>query len=451
MELTSLPLEDTLKKLLREGAEYADIYIERKRGVRIKLENGKPELVTSIVDSGCGVRGIKNGKIAYAYASGTGYSTVKEEGEAVIKMLREDRSPSVLEVCGTSTLEESFFSENLLREILKASQVLSTKEIVSSTLFYEFIEREILIFNPGGVVNDTQKKEFFSVLVVVSDGKGYQTGYESTGISGEPPMKIPFSEFSNSALKRALTNLRGAPPPLGRMPVIIGAEAGGTMIHEAVGHGFEADHILKKSSVYAGKIGEEVASPLITVVDDPTVPGWRGSYSFDDEGIQGERVILIEKGILKNYLYDLKWARKEGKRSNGHGRRESYKHLPMPRMSNTFIERGKSSKEEIIKGTERGVYVAKMGGGEVNTVTGDFVFHVLEGYRIEKGKIGEPLRNFTISGNGPRVLKIVDAVGNDFGTSVGNCGKDDQLVPISDGMPTIRIPEMLVGGMERFC
>jgi TldD protein len=190
-----------------------------------------------------------------------------------------------------------------------------------------------------------------------------------------------------------------------------------------------------------------VASPLITVIDDATMPGKRGSFRFDDEGTPAERTILVAEGILKNYMYDILTGMKDGVNSTGNGRRESYRYKPIPRMTNTIIAPGKDDPEDIIRSVEKGLFVKKMGGGQVNTVTGDFVFEVQEGYLIEKGKVSEPVRGATLTGNGPEVLKAIDMVGNDLGFSIGTCGKDSQGVPVSDGMPTVRIPEMVVGGI----
>jgi len=232
----------------------------------------------------------------------------------------------------------------------------------------------------------------------------------------------------------------------GKMPVVLSSEAGGTMIHEAVGHGLEADLAQQGLSVYSEKVGAKIASPLITVIDDATIPYKRGSFFFDDEGSLGQKTILVENGILKNYMYDRLSAMKDGCKSTGNGRRGSYHHRPIPRMTNTMIAPGKSSPDEIIKSLEKGLFVKKMGGGQVNTVNGDFVFEVTEGYLIEKGKIGEPVRGATLTGSGPEILKNIDMVGFDLGFGIGTCGKDAQGVPVSDAQPTLRIPEIVVGG-----
>jgi TldD protein len=230
------------------------------------------------------------------------------------------------------------------------------------------------------------------------------------------------------------------------MPVIISSDAGGTMIHEAIGHGLEADLVQQGLSVYADSRGKQVASPLVSIIDDSTLQKRRGSFRFDDEGVASQRTVLVENGILTGYLYDRLSAMKDGAMSTGNGRRESYKHRPIPRMSNTFIAPGDGDPEEILRSVEKGFFVKKMGGGQVNTVTVEFVFEVSEGCIIEKGQIGDPVRGATLVGNGAEVLKSIDMVGNDLGFSIGTCGKDSQGVPVSDAMPTVRIPEMVVGG-----
>jgi TldD protein len=230
------------------------------------------------------------------------------------------------------------------------------------------------------------------------------------------------------------------------MPVVISSHAGGTMIHEAIGHGLEADLAQQGLSVFSHKLGSQVASNLITVVDDSTLPRKRGSFRFDDEGTLSQRTVLVEKGVLKSYMYDRLSAMKDSTRSTGNGRRESYQHRPIPRMTNTFITEGTTPAEEILRCTETGLLVEKMGGGQVNTVTGDFVFDVQEGYLIEKGLKGDPVRGATLTGNGLKILQIIDMLGDDLGFSIGTCGKDAQGVPVTDAMPTLRIPEIIVGG-----
>jgi TldD protein len=251
------------------------------------------------------------------------------------------------------------------------------------------------------------------------------------------------------AARRSRLMLSARKAPMGRMPVVLSSEAGGTMIHEAIGHGLEADLAQQGLSVFSEKVGEKVASPLITVVDDPTLPQRRGSYAFDDEGVPSRKTVLVQDGILKGYLYDRLTAMKDGTGSTGNGRRESYRNKPIPRMSNTLILPGTSKPEEIIRSVEKGLLVRKMGGGQVNTVNGDFVFEVSEGYLIENGYVTEPIRGAILTGNGPQVLREIDRVGDDLGFGIGTCGKEGQGVPVSDAQPTLRIPEIVVGGQHQ--
>lgn len=218
------------------------------------------------------------------------------------------------------------------------------------------------------------------------------------------------------------------------------------MVHEAVGHGLEADLALEGLSVYSGKMGQSVASALVNVIDDATIPAIRGSFGCDDEGTSAQKTELIKSGVLAGYMTDLTYARQGDLVATGNGRRENFRHRPVVRMTNTIIAPGQSNPESIVADTPEGLYVARMGGGQVNTATGEFVFEVSEGYLINKGQIGQPVRGATLVGNGPEVLQAIDAVGTDLGYAIGTCGKDGQGVPVGDAQPTLRIAELLVGG-----
>jgi TldD protein len=229
--------------------------------------------------------------------------------------------------------------------------------------------------------------------------------------------------------------------------VVIRHGTGGVLFHEACGHGLEADLVAKGASVYAGRTGELVASPLVSVVDDGTMGGEWGTLSIDDEGHPTQRNVLIQDGVLTDYMWDFLRSRKEGRVPSGNGRRQSYMHLPMVRMTNTFVLDGDSDPDDIVRSTERGVYIARLGGGSVNTATGDFVFGMTEAYLIEDGEITEPLREANLIGNGPQALRDIDAVGNDFAMgSPGTCGKDGQGVPVGTGQPTLRVSALTIGG-----
>ncbi|MBO0748280.1 MAG: TldD/PmbA family protein, partial [Acidimicrobiaceae bacterium] len=281
---------------------------------------------------------------------------------------------------------------------------------------------------------------------------GMQTGRESIGstIGFELFDKHAVDELARAAASRALAKLAARPAPSGTLPVVIKQGSGGVLFHEACGHGLEADHIQKNVSVFAGRVGEQVASPLVTLIDDGTMaPEW-GTIGIDDEGHPAARNVLIEDGVLTDYMWDFLRARKENRVSSGNGRRESYQHLPMVRMTNTYVLAGTEDPDEIVRQTPHGVYVAQLGGGQVNTATGDFVFGMTEAYLIEDGRITTPLRDANLIGNGPDVLRNIDAIANDFAMgSPGTCGKNGQGVPVGDGQPTLRVTAMTIGGTAR--
>ena len=244
----------------------------------------------------------------------------------------------------------------------------------------------------------------------------------------------------------AVTMLGARRSPAGPLPVVLSSEAGGTMVHEAIGHGLEADLVQAGTSVYRGKIGARVASELVTVLDDATIPNARGSFCFDGEGTPAQRTVLVEDGVLRGYMYDRLSAMKDGTTSTGNGRRDSYRSRPIVRMTNTLIAPGGSAPDEIVRSVPYGLFVRRMGGGQVNTVNGDFVFEVSEGYLIENGVVGEPVRGATLTGNGPEVLQGITMVGSDLGFGIGTCGKDGQGVPVADAQPTLLLSSITVGG-----
>lgn len=455
---------DTIKKVLRKtlskGGDYADIFIEFRKANSVHLEDNKVEKIITGIDAGVGIRLISKGSTSFAYSNDLSKDALMgladilsgQVGGAQESILQYDMR--VLRPMVDFPIE--IFPEDVPMidkiKLVKDSERISRSydnRIRQVSINYRDICQKVIIGNSDGViVEDERVYTTFVIHVIASEEGKIQTGYESSGglVGFELFKNNLVEELSLKASKRAVMMLSARRAPGGRMPVVISSEAGGTMIHEAVGHGLEADLVVEGLSVYSDKIGSEIASPLITVVDDPTLMNKRGSYRFDDEGTPSQRTVLIERGILKNYMYDRLTALKAGVTSTGNGRRESYQHRPIPRMSNTYILPGRSSPDEIIRSTHRGLFVKKMGGGQVNTVTGEFVFEVQEGYLIENGLIAEPVREATLIGNGPDILRSIDMVGSDLGFSIGTCGKDSQGVPVSDGMPTIRIPDIVVGG-----
>ena len=446
-----------LSTLMSQGGEYGEIFYEHSRTTRMHLEDNKIDKITHGHDEGVGIRLIKEGKTYYGYTTNPTYENLLElaktlargEGHGPVAVGKKYIQGWTEVLIDPDSESLKFRAEILKRANDKARSFGDKIKQVLAVLMDK--TRDILIINTlGETAEDLQKRVVFFVEVVASDGETLQRGYESLGgrkgfeIFNETPPEL----IAEKAAKRALLMLEAKPAPAGEFTVVMSSQAGGTMIHEAVGHGLEADLVQQGLSVYAGKIGEKVASELVTVVDDATLPHHNGSFTVDDEGVPAQRKVLIKDGVLVGYMYDRLRAMRDGVESTGNGRRQSYAHIPIVRMTNTFIDKGKDNPEDIIKDTKKGVLVVKMGGGEVNTVTGDFVFEVMEGYMIENGEITYPIRGATLIGNGPKALQDVDAVGNDLGWAIGTCGKDGQGVPVTDAQPTIRIKRLTLGGVE---
>lgn len=448
-----------IKKTLSNGGEYADIFIENRKTTAIQLEDDKIEKVIEGSISGIGIRLICNGITAYAFSNDFSENVLMQIAETVSKASKGDRYEIALNM--KKMYPEVSFSIKILPEtVAMSSKVGLVKKgndtarkfdsrIKQVNVIYRDSVQHVKVFtSEGAAAEDERVYTIGLVQVIAMDGGIIQTGYEPVGglIGFELFDDNPIDAIAVKAAKRAVMMLEARRAPGGRMPVVISSEAGGTMIHEAIGHGLEADIARRGLSVYSGNLGQQVASRVVTVVDDATIPNKRGSFSFDDEGTPSKRNILVKDGILTAYLYDKYTAMADNILSTGNGRRESYEHKPIPRMTNTFISPGSLFADEIIKSVHKGLLVKKMGGGQVNTVTGDFVFDVQEGYIIDNGEIGEPVRGATLIGNGPEILKAIDMVASDLGFSIGTCGKDSQGVPVSDAMPTLRIPEIVVGG-----
>jgi TldD protein len=464
----NIPFQKILKEALKEGGEFADLYFEQTRSIVIVCEEDRIEKVISGLDMGIGLRVLSGGKTIYSFTNQIAEEVLFNLAWKISRVVKEDGEERVIHLLHSSGAS---FSKPLVRHssfpIERDPKDISIGEKVSVVrrandiarkldphvqqvkVLYRDVSQILSIANSEGLLAEGERVgTVFSVQVVSAKGNLIQTGYEPVGgtMGFELFDLYPPEGVAEKAAKRSVLMLSARKAPMGRMPVVLSSEAGGTMIHEAIGHGLEADLAQQGLSVYSKKIGERVASPQITVVDDPTLPQKRGSYAFDDEGTPSQRTLLVEEGILKRYLYDRLTALKEGMESTGNGRRESYQQKPIPRMSNTLIAPGKAKAEEIIRSVEKGLFIEKMGGGQVNTVNGDFVFEVSEGYLIEKGRVGEPVRGAILTGNGPQVLKEIDMVGDDLGFGIGTCGKDGQGVPVSDAQPTLRIPDIVVGG-----
>ena len=459
--LEHLDIGAILGQALSRGGDWAELFAERKSTTMIQLEAGRIEKVSSGVTLGAGVRLVQDFRTAFAFSNGLEGQTLEELAQTVSQAaaarsaepvltlpVRNRRAPLVSPIRVPPDGVPLADKVQRLWEAERAARAVDPRVRQVRVVYADQVRETAVANSQGFSGTDQVTQTIFYVLAVAGEGEQIQTGYESHG--GTQGFEVfedrPAEDVARSAAARAVRMLAAPKIKGGPMTVVLHSSAGGTMIHEAIGHGLEADLATEGLSVYTGKLGEVVASPLITVVDDATLPGRRGSFGMDDEGTPSQRTVLVERGVLKHYLSDRIRALKTGAASTGNGRRESYRHLPVVRMTNTMILPGASDPEAIISSVDQGLLVKRMGGGQVNTVNGDFVFDVEEGYRLERGRVGEPVRGATLTGNGPEVLKRIDLVGSDLGFGLGTCGKDGQGVPIADAQPTLRIPEIIVGG-----
>jgi TldD protein len=453
-------LQRVLSTALRTGGDFAEVFAEDRRSSSAVLDDGRVEEFTSGRDRGAGIRVIRGDTTGFAHTadlSEDGLRTAAEAAAAAARGggggVREDALTrrDVTRPHGVDVLPETVAKDRKVDLLRRADDAARSEgpsvRQVSAT--YADSRRRILVANSDGLLaEDDQVRTRFFVQAVASGDTGMQTGFEGPGrtIGFEYFDEIPVEDTAKAAAGRAVNMLRARPAPSGKLPVVLKKGAGGVLFHEACGHGLEADLVGRDASVFRGKVGEQVASPLVTLVDDGTYSREWGTYAIDDEGNPAQRNTLIENGVLTDYMWDHLRARKEGRPPSGNGRRQTYQYLPMVRMTNTFVLAGEDDPEEIIRQTEYGIYCVQLGGGSVNTATGDFVFGMTEAYMIENGEITDPVRAANLIGNGPETLRLIDAVGNDFDTWSGTCGKDGQSVPVSSGQPTLRVSAMTVGG-----
>lgn len=449
-----------LERALARGGDFAEVFVEHRKAQALICEADRIERAATGRDQGAGIRVVQGETSAYAFTNDLSEKGLMDAA-SVVAAAAQAGHPGVVSL--PFAAREASFRPEVRREPAevplpeKAAVVERANRAARSvdervrqvSVSYRETDQEVVIANSlGFCAEDRRVRTVLAVNAVAAQDGVIQTGYDSLGgfagtelVDGEAPERL-----AEKAAERAIRMLGARPAPSGRMPVVMASEAGGTMVHEACGHGLEADLAQKNLSVYAGRKGEKVASDLVTVIDDATLPGRYGSARFDDEGAPGKKKVLIDRGVLKEYMHSLITARKEGVEPNGSGRRESYRHIPIPRMSNTYIAPGKDDPARIVADTDRGLFVTRMGGGQVNTTNGDFVFEVAEGFLIKRGEISQAVRGATLTGNGPRALSIVDRVGSDLGFTIGTCGKDGQGVAVTDAQPTLRIPELIVGG-----
>lgn len=440
------------------GADYGEAFLQEQHWSAARLEDGRVEEAGAGSERGLGLRLLKRrGEHVETFfgsapdwdpdAAGKLRAGLLPPGGAAPGefAVLERRVPARLEPTGEALSRKTALLRSLDR--LVRAEFPSVRQVTVS--YRDRLKRSRVINTDGTDARQELASTVLSVSVVAEENGRLQTGYEVFGAQrgfellegGEP------AACARRAAARALAKLKAPKARAGEMPVVLSSQAGGTFIHEAVGHSLEADHVQDGSSpAYHGAIGRQIAPETLTVIDDPTLPFQRGSFFFDDEGVPARPGLLIENGVLKDYLYDRVCALREGKASNGHGRRESFADRPFPRMSNLYIAPGPDDPERIVRSLERGLLVTRMGGGQVNTATGEFVFEVDEGWWVEGGKVRHLVRDANLLGIGPDALRSIDAVGWDIGWGIGSCGKEGQNVPVSDGQPTIRLPKVVVGG-----
>lgn len=452
-------VRETLEAALASGAGNAEVYAEERRSTSLRLDDGKIEELTSGVDRGAGVKATAGHTTGYAYSNRLDPNSLREAARSAAAAARGDdriairdfsrpEPPVVHPAAEPADGVARDRKVGWLREADETARSLDPSVRQVSGSYGDSVLRVLIASSDGTWVEDERHRLRLIVSVVAARDGVMQTGFEGpAGLSGiELLDRHPPAETARIAAQQAVTMLDGVPAPAGEMAVVLGPGGGGVLFHEACGHGLEADTVGKEASVYRGRLGETLASPLVTGVDDSTVPGEWGSFSFDDEGTPAGRTVLIEAGVLRSYMYDRYWGRLDGAEPTANGRRQSYANLPIPRMTNTSILPGDSEPESVIADTAGGLYAKKLGGGQVNPATGDFVFGVAEGYLIEDGKITTPVRGANLIGNGMAILQAVDAVASDFEARPGTCGKDGQGVPVTTGSPTLRIARMTVGG-----
>ena len=464
--LTIGDIDKLLATALARGGDYADLYIEYRLSNSVNIEEQIVKSASKSLSQGVGVRVIIGDKTGYAYTDEIAFDSIRRAAETASHIARSGVGLDVLGVNATpnrmnlypvdapvSSVELNRKIDLIRRGDLSARQFDRRIREVQSSISDE-MKYVMIASSDGRLTGDVQPLARYAISCIADDDGNLQVGRSGGG----GRVGIDFFDrdlspefFGREAARQAIIQLDAIDAPAGKMEVVLGPGWPGILLHEAVGHGLEADFNRKQTSAFSGLIGERVASELCTVVDDGTIPDRRGSLNIDDEGEPTTKTILIENGILRAYLSDYLNAGLMKSARTGNGRRQSYKHIPLPRMTNTFMLAGPDSKEDIIRSVRRGLYAVQFGGGQVDITSGEFAFTASEAYLIEDGQITAPVKGATLRGSGPESLKHVTAVGNDLELDhgVGVCGKDGQSVPVGVGLPTIKISEMTVGGTRQ--
>jgi TldD protein len=451
--------ERALARALASGGRFAEVFAERRRGQTLAIDESRIESVQSGAEEGAGVRVVEGNTTYFAHVDGLDPDDVERAADEAAAALRaERREPQPLQTRQVTPLPIERRPEDvparrkaeMLRELDERGRAKGA-EVAQFTASYAEARREIAVANSDGLfTSDDRTRVRIGAQAVARRAGTVETGAETLGAHrGFELLEDDPGQIAEQAAAKALTLLDAVPAPSGSMPVVVGGGFGGVLFHEMTGHGLEADHIQKKASVYVGKLGEQVAEPLLNAYDDGRLPGEWGSDAIDDEGQPTQMTQVIEGGRLTSYLYDRLTGERDGVASTGNGRRESFRDLPIPRMTNTYIAPGDATPEAMIAEVERGFYAVSFGGGQVDPATGDFVFGVSEGYLIENGKVTSPCRGATLIGNCLDALAAIDAVGDDFFMKTGICGKGGQKVPVGTGQGHVRVRAMTVGGTER--
>ena len=461
-ELDNQKIQKVMNNLNHKNIDYSDLYFQYSKNEFYAIEDGAVKNASFNIDNGCGVRAVSGDKTAYAYTDEVNFQTLTQSCEIINALRSQGQNKSVPQVISNKTRQLYQSIDPIINtgekkiEILKKLESLAfsrDKRIikVSASIAAEY--DAILIVNKfSDMKSDIRPLVRLSLSIIIEDKKRREIGTAGGGgrFSIDYFTDDVLNLYIDEAYHQAVTNLEAIPSPAGLMPVVLGPGWPGILLHEAIGHGLEGDFNRKGTSAFSKLMGKQVAHSDITIVDDGTIQDRRGSLNIDDEGNPTQRTVLIENGILKNYLQDTLNAKLMNMDITGNGRRESYAHIPMPRMTNTIMTNGKHNPDEIIKSVKKGIYAPNFGGGQVDITSGKFVFSSSLAWLIEDGKITQPIKGASIIGNGPDILKKVSMVGNDssLDTGVGTCGKDGQSVPVGVGQPTLKIDEILVGGSD---
>ena len=452
-------LRDVLATALGGGADFAEVYAESRRGRSLRLEDRRVEELSSGRDLGAGIRVVRGEQVGYAFTNVLERGSLLDAARVAAAAAQGDtvREPADLthperRVEHPVKQPPSEVDEAGLVELARRAESAArdhSDEVAQVVVVYGDVEQDVLIANSEGRVADDRRVRTRLVTQVVAARDGLiQTGHEVLGASAGHEIlagTVP-ETIGTTAARQAVTMLDSRPAPTGEMPVVMWRGHGGVLFHEACGHGMEADFVAKGATVFAGKQGQRIGSELLNGVDDATVQNGWGSFAFDDEGAPARRTTMFEAGVLTDYLTDRRSARRLAVVSSGNGRRESYAHLPVPRMTNTYITAGSSVPEDAVASLDRGILCKGIGGGQVNPATGDFVFGMTEAYLVEDGEIVHPVRGANLVGNGLQILADIDIVCNDVAFLQGMCGKDGQNVPAGIGAPTLRIGRITIGG-----